>query len=47
MKKADIKGSSGTWEGRRDIVEGYAYHFESFLRRMRLYEMSPLILKGD
>ena len=25
-----IKGSSGTWEGRRNIAEGYAYHFESF-----------------
>lgn len=49
-----ITGSSGTWKGRRDIVEGYAYNFESFLRRMRVddielfYDPSEMavIIKG-
>jgi hypothetical protein len=49
-----IEGSSGTWEGRRNIVEGYAYHFENFLRRMRVddielfYDPSAMavIIKG-
>lgn len=49
-----IEGSNGTWEGRRDIAEGYAYHFENFLRRMRVddielfYDPSAMavIIKG-
>jgi hypothetical protein len=49
-----IEGSSDTWKGRINIAEGYAYHFESFLRRMRVddielfYDPSAMavIIKG-
>jgi hypothetical protein len=30
-----ITGSAGTWMGRREIRDGYAYKFKSFIKRMR------------
>lgn len=30
-----ISGSAGTWMGRREIRDGYAYKFKSFIKRMR------------
>lgn len=34
-----ISGSAGTWMGRREIRDGYAYKFKSFIDRMRVYEL--------